>query len=216
MLIHWFAHSAFLLTARNGLSILTDPFDAAIGYTLENVVADVVTISHDHHDHNHLASAAGAPQVLRTEGEWKINGAGIYSIPSFHDEKGGAERGANLIFLFEMDDVRVCHLGDQGCMPSEEAFQKLGNVDVLLAPVGGIYTIGPREVCDIANRTNTAVLIPMHFQTPRLRLGKPILGVEPLLSVVRSCNIHRLNQSECCITKETLGHDRLLVLDPSL
>lgn len=215
MQIHWYGHSCFLLTAENGTRILLDPFDDEIGYSLGTVEADIVTSSHDHHDHNYIRAVAGEPIAIREAGAQVINGIRITGIPSFHDEEGGKLRGANLIFLFEMDGLRMAHLGDLGDYPSPEALEVLGNLDVLFAPVGGIYTIGPRTACDIANSTQTNVLIPMHFQTPKLKLPKTILGVDPLLSVARNCNIHRLNQSDCTITPESLGADRLLVLMPS-
>lgn len=215
MQIHWFGHSCFMLTAESGIRILLDPFDDEIGYSLGRVEADIVTRSHDHHDHSNIGAVAGDPILITEAGEQVINGIRITGIPSFHDEEQGALRGGNLIFLFEMDGLRLAHLGDIGEFPTQEALDMMGNLDVLFAPVGGIYTIGPRTACDIANLTHTNVLIPMHFQTPKLKLKKPILGVEPLLSVARSCSIHKLNQSDCTITKESLGTDRLLVLEPS-
>lgn len=215
MQIHWYGHSCFLLTAENGTRILLDPFDDDIGYSLGKVEADIVTCSHGHHDHNYLDAVLGEPIALLDAGTEIINGIRITGIPSFHDEEGGKLRGNNLIFLFEMDGLRLAHLGDIGDIPSQEALDTMGNLDILFAPVGGIYTIGPRTACDIANLTQTNVLIPMHYQTPKLKLGKPILGVDPLLSVARNCSIHKLNQSDCTMTPESLGTDRLLVLMPS-
>lgn len=216
MNLHWYGHSCFLLTAGDGTRILTDPFSPEIGYTLLGAQADIVTLSHDHFDHNNADAVPNAPLIIRTQGLFTERGITITALPSFHDTEQGAQRGENLIFLFEIDGLRIAHLGDLGDIPSAEVMQQLGKVNVLLAPVGGIYTIGPRTACDIANEVQAEVLIPMHYQTNKLTLGQPILGVDTLLSIAKDCNIHRLNQSDCTITKDTLGSDRLLVLKPSM
>ncbi len=213
MKLKWYGHSSFLLTADNGLRIFTDPCDPATGYTLANIEADVVTMSHDHHDHNYQDAFCGSPSFIREAITQEISGARITGIPSVHDDVGGKKRGGNLIFLFELDGLRIAHLGDLGETPPDETFALLGKLDVLLAPVGGTYTIDPPTACRIANRTKTKVFIPMHYQTSALRLNVPLLGIESLLSVAKGCRIHKLNQSEATITPESLGEDRLLVLD---
>lgn len=221
MNLHWYGHSCFLLTAGDGTRILTDPFSPEIGYTLLGAHADIVTISHDHFDHNNADAVSGTPVrstplIIREQGRHTERGITITGFPSFHDTEQGAQRGNNLIFLFEIDGLRIAHLGDLGDIPSDEVMQQLGKVNVLLAPVGGIYTIGPRTACDIANEVQAEVLIPMHYQTNKLTLSQPILGVDTLLSIAKDCNIHRLNQSDCTITRDALGSDRLLVLKPSM
>ena len=213
MIIKWYGHSSFLLTAQNGLTIFTDPCEPKTGYTLHDIAADIVTVSHQHGDHNYLAAIAGTPTVLQEAGVYERDGVRITAIPSFHDEVAGKKRGSNLIFLFEIDGVRLAHLGDLGDMPSEDAFAALGRLDVLLSPVGGTYTIDAPAACEIANRTCTRVLIPMHYQTQHLKFTTPIDGIEPLLSIARNCKVHKLNQSEAVILPENLGEDRVLVLD---
>lgn len=216
MNILWYAHSCFMLTNDAGVRILTDPFQPSIGYTLEGVETEIVTISHDHFDHNHAHAATNSPFIIRQAGEYIAHNIRITGYESFHDEQEGALRGNNIIFRYEIDGMRVVHFGDIGVMPSDETLEAIGEVDVLLVPVGGIYTIGPQTACDIANATNTKVMVPMHYQTPKLTLDKKILGVDTLLSVAKNCKIHKLNQSECTITADTLGDDRILMLDPSL
>ena len=213
MRIQWYGHSSFLLKADSGLRIFADPCDPETGYTLEGLTADAVTISHDHHDHNYLDAFANEPVVIREAGVHEVQGVRITGIKSFHDEARGAKRGENLIFVYELEGLRIAHLGDLGCIPGDDAFEQIGKLDVLLCPVGGTYTIGPREACEIANRTGTNVFIPMHYQTSALRLKVPLLGVAALLDVATNCHIHKLNQSEATITQGSLGEDRLLVLD---
>ncbi len=216
MHFYWYGHSCFLLTSETGLRILTDPFAPKAGYPLGGIGADVVTISHDHFDHNYIEAVSGNPLVIRDAGPHTHANARITGIPSYHDDTGGSLRGNNLIFLIEADDLRIAHLGDLGSMPSDEALRQLGNLDVLLAPVGGVYTIAAQQARDIANMTHTNVLIPMHYQTSNLTLEKRLDGLDTLLNTASGCRIHRLNQSDCDITRESLGDDRLLVLDAEM
>ncbi len=213
MNIKWYGHSSFLLTSQSGLKIFTDPCGPETGYTLHDIEADIVTMSHQHSDHNYLDAIKGTPVVLQEAGVFERDGIRITGIASFHDEVEGKKRGSNLIFMFELDGLRIAHLGDIGMLPSEEVFTALGKLDVLLCPVGGTYTIDPPAACKIANRTCARVFIPMHYQTAQLKLKQPLLGIEPLLSIARNCKIHKLNQSEATITPGSLGEDRLLVLD---
>lgn len=212
--IRYYGHSCFLLTTKEGIRVLIDPCSPKTGYALKDIEADVVTISHDHHDHNYLAAVKGQPVVVRKPGVHKVAGIRITGIKSYHDEERGALRGSNLIFLYEINGMRVAHLGDLGAYPSEEAMRALGKLHVLFAPIGGTYTITPPTACKIANATKTNVLIPMHYQTLRLAFDRPLLEVEQLLSIAKDCTVHKLNQDECTITNENLGADRILVLQP--
>lgn len=213
MNIKWYGHSCFQLKTKGGVRIVTDPYDNTVGYPMHQLCPDILTISHDHYDHNGMEMIQNAPRTIREAGVFEEKGVRITGIASYHDDKEGALRGNNLIFLFEMDGLRVAHMGDIGAMPPEEVLAVLTPLDVLLVPIGGTYTIGPRLACDLANVTNARVFIPMHYQTQVLTLGAPLFHVKELVSVARGCSIHRLNQSECSISPDSLGDDRILILD---
>lgn len=211
MQITWYGHSCFLLSAESGVSILTDPCDPTTGYALHDIRCDAVTVSHDHHDHNCLDAAAGNPQVVRATGAHTIGDVRITGYATFHDDAYGARRGANVVFAYEIDELRLVHLGDLGHMLGQAAIDSLGRVDVLLAPVGGTYTIDSDLALRITEALQPRVLIPMHFKTPALRFD--IDGIEPLLAASARWNVHRLNSDTCTLTRDTLGERRLLLLD---
>lgn len=213
MQIQWYGHSCFLLTTQNGTRILTDPYDESVGYPMHTIPADIVTVSHAHFDHNYVPMAQGDYTLLQTAGKWEFPDLTITALPAFHDDAQGAKRGENLVFLFETEELRVAHLGDLGGRPPKETAKAILDLDVLFAPIGGTFTIDPQTACHIANATNANVLIPMHYQTSALKFKEPLLGVEALISIVKNCRVHRLNESECTITKSSLGEYRLLVLD---
>lgn len=211
MQITWYGHSCFLLTAESGTSILTDPCDRETGYDLHDIACDAVTVSHDHHDHNCLASVCGEPPVFRTAGEHTVGGLTVTGYDSFHDDANGAKRGANLVFRFAIDGLNVLHLGDLGHMLSSERIERIGPVDVLFAPIGGVYTIDAKTATKLADALKARVLIPMHYKTPALHFN--IEGLEPLLAANASRRVHALNANTASLTRESLGEQRLLILD---
>lgn len=211
MQITWYGHSCFLLTAESGYTILTDPCDRETGYNLHDIVCDTVTVSHDHHDHNCLAGVSGRPLVIRTAGEHMAGDIAVTGFDSYHDEAKGAKRGTNIVFRYEIDGLNVLHLGDLGHMLSEEQIEKIGPVDILLAPIGGVYTIDAKKATVLADALSAKVLIPMHYKTPALHFN--IEGLEPLLAANANRRVHSLNANTAALTRETLGDHRLLILD---
>jgi L-ascorbate metabolism protein UlaG (beta-lactamase superfamily) len=211
MQITWYGHSCFLLAAESGYSILTDPCDGDTGYDLHDIICDAVTVSHDHHDHNCLSSVVGTPLVFRTPGEHTAGEITVTGFSSYHDDQRGERRGENTVFLYQIDGLKVLHLGDLGHMLSDETIEKIGDVDVLFAPIGGVFTINAKTATELADRFNAKVLIPMHYKTPALHFN--IEGLEPLLAENTGRRIHHLNANTATLSRDTLGECRLLILD---
>ena len=168
MKITWLGHSCFKIEDASGKVVVTDPFDEAVGYPLPKAKADVVTVSHDHHDHNHVAAIGGKPAVVKGPGEKEAAGIRFLGTAAYHDELGGKKRGTNTIFSFEMDGVRICHMGDLGHQLGEREASALGEVDVLMIPVGGVYTLDAGGAKKVVGQIKPKVVIPMHFMTPAL------------------------------------------------
>lgn len=211
MKLTWYGHSCFLLTAESGYSILTDPCDQETGYELHDLTCDAVSISHEHHDHNCLAIVAGTPTILRAAGEHLAGEIPVTGYTSYHDDAAGAHRGKNIVFLYQIDGLKLLHLGDLGHMLSDETILEIGDVDVLLAPIGGVYTINAKTATELADRLHAKVLIPMHYKTPALHFN--IEGLEPLLAANATRRVHHLNANTASLSRETLGDRRLLILD---
>lgn len=161
--ITFLGHSAFRLRGKTA-SLVTDPYDASVGFKPTKVSADIVTVSHDHHDHNRTDHVLDIKRVVNGPGEYEISGVSIIGISTFHDDKNGQLRGKNTVYVIEMDDVRIVHLGDLGHKLNEKIQEKIGNVDVLMIPVGGEYTIGPSEASAVVRSIEPNITIPMHYQ----------------------------------------------------
>lgn len=206
MKIKWFGQSAFLLETTDGRKLVTDPYDSgsydgAVGYEEIQIAADVATVSHVHPDHDGVDNLPHKPAtVIRDTDPREVAGFNVYGIHTYHDESQGSERGENIIFVIEAEGLRICHLGDLGHSLSEEDLKKLGDVDILMIPVGGHFTIDAAQATRIAHQINPRVIIPMHYKTKVL--GFPIAGVEDFLEGKQ--NVKRLDSSVIELSKDTL------------
>ncbi len=197
MEIVWLGHSCFRIRGREA-TIVTDPCPPATGYAIGKPTADIVTISHHHGHHDYTKAVAGSPVVLDGPGEYEIHGAFITAVPTYHDDQKGGERGRNLAFILEMEDIRVCHLGDLGHTPTAEQAEEMTGADILLVPVGGGTTIDGAKAAEVVSLLEARLVIPMHYRTEALKDGldppdrflkeMEVTSLEPLpkLSVNRS------------------------------
>ena len=171
----WLGHSTFLLENEAGKRLVTDPVDERSLPYLPRVEADVITVSHRHHDHCAVERIGGTPTVKESLAPETLAGFSIRGFSTFHDEENGAKRGPNTIFLIEADGQRVVHCGDLGHMPDEATVEALCGCDVLLIPVGGVYTVDGKTAWEITKRIAPKTVVPMHFATADLsfRLDSP-------------------------------------------
>ena len=218
MKVKWLGHAAFVITTADGTKILTDPYkpggyDGAVGYGPITEKVDVVTVSHDHEDHNDTDGLTGSFEVVKGCGSSQAKGIRIQGFGCFHDGSKGSERGDNTIFVIEADGIRVCHLGDLGHPLTAAEIKEIGRVDVLLVPVGGHFTIDAREAAQVADAMRARVIIPMHFKTESL--GFPIAPVDEFLNEMGI--YERPESSEVEITGESLQEGkRVIVLEHAL
>ena len=218
MKIKWYGHAAFLITSDHGAKIITDPYESGayggqLAYGKIKDQADIVLTSHDHADHNDTKSLPGSPQIIKGGGSKTVKGISFKGIPCYHDPSKGSERGSNTIFTFSVDGMKVCHLGDLGHLLSEKELTEIGSVDILLIPVGGYFTIDPKEATRVAEQIQPKVLIPMHFKTEKC--GFPIAPVDDFLKGKSATK--RPKSSEVSLDKASLPQKmEILVLEHAL
>jgi len=167
MVIYWLGQSAFKIQDKE-VTVAIDPHDQT-GLKMPKFQAEIVLISHDHPGHNNLEAIKGEPFIINSPGEYEVKNVFIYGISSFHDNKEGAERGNNIIYLIEMEGVKIAHLGDFGQDSlNEEQLELLEGVDILLIPVGGVNTINGTQSAKIISQLQPRIVIPMHYKIPGL------------------------------------------------
>ena len=218
MKIKWYGHAAFLITTDKGVKIIIDPYEPGafggqLSYGQIKDQADIVLTTHDHADHNYTKELPGTPQFVKGSGSKTVKEISIKGIPTYHDPSKGSERGANTLFTLSVDGMKICHLGDLGHILGEKELAEIGPVDVLMIPVGGFFTIDPKEATRVAEQIKPKVVIPMHFKTEKC--GFPIAPVEDFLK--GKTNTKQPKTSEASFDKKTLPQKtEILVLEHAL
>lgn len=172
MEIRFLGHSCFQIRGRKA-TVVTDPFGPSCGLKLAKVAADIVTVSHNHDDHNYIEAIGGTPRkpqpfVIKGPGEYEVAGVSIFGLPSFHDKTKGSQRGKNALYIIEMDNLKLVHLGDLGHLLDDKQLEKINGVDILFVPVGGLYTIDAKEAAELVGKIQPKIVVPMHYKAPSL------------------------------------------------
>ena len=215
MKIRWLGHASFMISSDTGTRIITDPYVTGGGLSYGEIeeTADIVTVSHEHGDHNNPAAVRGNPTLVNRTGTTEVKGIKFKGVPTAHDDAGGKLRGSNIIFCFEMDGIKVCHLGDLGHQLDDKQIAELGKIDIVLIPVGGYYTIDAKVASQVADKLAPLVIIPMHFKTAKCDF--PITGVDGFLQGKK--DVTRLDASEAEFKAEQLPTStQIIVLKPAL
>ncbi len=165
MEITWLGHSSFRIKGSQ-TTIITDPYPPDLGYTFGKQSATIVTVSHQHPSHSFLEGIGGEFRVIKGPGEYEIANTLIIGLATFHDKEEGREKGKNTVYAIQLDDMSVCHLGDLGHALTAQQVEDIGNVDILLVPVGGVSTINATVAAEVVRQLEPKAVVPMHFKTP--------------------------------------------------
>jgi len=223
MTISWHGQSCFEITAgtqKNGpVKIVIDPFSEEIGLKLPKLSADILLVTHDHPDHNNIkavspsAGTSGQAFLISGPGEYEAKGVYVRGIPSFHDQEQGKERGQNCVYVIEAEELKLCHLGDFGQKElTSEQVEQIGEVDVLMIPVGGNYTISSAEAAKTMAQIEPRITIPVHYALPKLKVK--LDGLDKFLKTLGIKSAEPL--SKLTVKKKDLPTDeaKIIVLTP--
>ncbi|MBD3244531.1 MAG: MBL fold metallo-hydrolase [Candidatus Moranbacteria bacterium] len=175
MKISYIGHACFKIETKSDkdekLIIYIDPFDKSIGLKPPKGVADLVLSTHDHFDHNYTKELDKGFFYINNPGEYSYKGVNVKGIQTYHDEEKGRSRGLNTVYVIENEKLKVCHLGDLGHTLSQKQADEIGSIDILMIPVGGTYTINPKQAVEIVKLIEPSIIIPMHFNQKDLQLS---------------------------------------------
>lgn len=206
--ITWFGQACFKLRGKQA-TVVTDPFDPKFtGIKLPTTSADIVTVSHTHQDHNFAKGIEGTPFVVKGPGEYEVKGVYVVGVQTFHDREQGAQRGQNVAYAITIDTITVAHLGDLGHKLGNDQLEALGNIDVLLVPVGGTYTIDAEKAIEVVAQIEPKVVIPMHYKIPGIPFD--LAPVDAFLKEFGREDIHPVPRLS--ITKEKLPAETHIVV----
>ncbi len=209
--ISYLGHSSFKIRGKLA-TIVTDPFDPEmVGLKFPLLEADIVTVSHLHTDHSMVSQVNGAPVVVSGPGEYEIKGVRINGIASYHDNKQGEERGRNIIYSIFADGLTIVHAGDLGHKLSDEQADSFPAVDILMIPVGGVYTIGPAEAAEVVTQLEPKIVIPMHFFQPQM--AKQFESLAPVSGFLREMGKESIApQPKLVISKDKLPSELTVIV----
>jgi L-ascorbate metabolism protein UlaG (beta-lactamase superfamily) len=209
--VTWLGHGCFRLRGR-GAAVVTDPYPPAIGLKLQRLDADVVTVSHEHENHNYTHAVREAYEI-RGPGEYEVSGISVIGVPTFHDSAKGAQRGRNTVYVIEIDDVRVCHLGDLGHKLDDAEAEAVSSLDVLLVPVGGRTSINAAQAAEIVRQLEPRFVVPMHYAIPGLKVE-----LDPIERFLKEMGVTASEpQPKLSVQKSTGEYEtKLVVLEPKV
>lgn len=211
MEIKYLGHASFLIKTKKG-KIVTDPYDSSIGIKFPKVEADIVTVSHQHDDHNRFNLVGGEKIIFDFPGEYERLGIRLTGYETFHDKNKGKERGLNIMFKIEAEDITLLHCGDLGEVLEDKYLEKVGDIDILMIPVGGFYTIDAEEAIEMIKKIEPAIVLPMHYNHPKLNqeiFGK-LAPVETFLKKIGVDNIAPIDK--LVVKKEELTEEMKIVV----
>lgn len=190
--IKWFGHASFGISDDKGMEIVTDPYGEGLGYNFPKILTNILTVSHQHFDHNNIGALQSYSHYIHEIGKSSFDDIDIKGIESYHDEKYGALRGPNTIYTYKIDKLKICHLGDLGHLLTATEIDAIGKVDVLMIPVGGYYTLDVDKAAKVVEQLNPKIVIPMHYKTEVLpdEFG-PIDKVDTFLSAMKGWKVKK-------------------------
>jgi len=213
MNIVWCGHSLFKITTNpqknSPIKIVIDPYNKSAGLRVPKLEADILLITHQHDDHNNIKAVSGNPFLIEGPGEYDVKNIFIEGIPSFHDDNQGKERGENTIYVIESENLRICHLGDLGQKElTEQQLEKIGDVDILMIPVGGTYTISAQEAGKIMSQLEPHITIPMHYGLPNLKIK-----LDPINNFLKAFGLKSLpSMKKLSIKKKDVATDEAKII----
>jgi len=207
--ITWLGHSCFKIKGSSA-TLITDPYPPTLGYSLGKTTADIVTVSHQHPNHSYVLGFGGEPKprFITGPGEYEISDVLIIGVATFHDDERGKKLGKNTVYLIEVDEISVCHLGDVGHVLTTAQIEEIGGVDVLLLPVGGGNTINAPVAAEVVRQLEPSIVVPMHYKTKAVSEG-----LDPVERFLKEMGIMEFEpQPKISLTRSKLPESTQVIL----
>ena len=211
--ITWYGLSCFRIRER-GVTVICDPYDKSIGKTLLRVRADIVTVSHARPGHNSVKRVTGTPKILDGPGEYEVSNVFITGLTTYHRNQSASADVRNIIYFLDFGTLTVGHLGDLGEVPSQSEIEELnlGEIDILMVPVGGGETLDPTHAVEVIGMFEPKSVAPMHYRQPELT-ATWAEELEPVDNFLRALGAAAPEpQTTLKVTKSSLPEETQVVL----
>lgn len=207
--IYWYGQACFKVKGKNATVVIDPYYPDFVGLKApKDLAGDIALATHEHKDHSNLVSVEGNPIQITGPGEYEIKGVSIVGTHSFHDIEKGAERGENTVYSIHMDGLNIVHLGDLGHVLTQDQINNIGQCDILMVPVGGVYTIDAKVASEVVSQLEPRIIIPMHYSIDSLKFQ-----LDPLNNFLKEMGVELPQpQSKLSITKEKLPEETQVVV----
>ena len=169
--ITWYGLSCFRITERGRISVVTDPFSEGIGLPAPRLKGDVVTVSHDAPGHSNIGAVKGQSYVLSGPGEYEIGGVFISGVALHSVDNATGQTIHNVAYVIQYDSLTVVHLGDLSYAPDQATIEMLGEVNVVLIPVGGGRALRANVAAEVIALIEPNYIVPMHYFLPGMTMN---------------------------------------------
>ena len=205
--ITWYGHSCFRVSERGHASIVTDPFDASLGYDVPKLKAEIVTVSHSSPGHDNVGAVKGVQHVIQGPGEYEIGEVFIIGVATYDKSLENPRR--NVIYVLDFTSLTVAHLGDLDHVPDRQMVEALGAIDVALIPVGDGNSLSSSEAAEVISLLEPSIVVPMHFQTDDLK-G---MELDPVDRFLKEMGINEIElESQLRVSASSLPEQTQIVL----
>lgn len=211
MELSWYGHSCFRITERGQITVVTDPYSGALGLPPLKVKGDVVTISHDAPGHNAVDAIQSPHYSLTGPGEYELGGVFITGLALHDTQQEPPHR--NIAYLINYDKLSVLHLGDLTYVPDQSVIEDMGNVDVLLIPVGGGNGLRASQAADVVSLIEPRYVVPMHYALPGLAVE-----LEPVEKFLKAMGVSHAPEEETLKVSagELTDQPQVMLLTPQI
>jgi len=218
--IKWLGHACVLVTSQKGIRIITDPYPRGwiyrgplmrMDYPLIDEEANIILLTHNHSDHNNLAAIRGNPEVVREAGKREVDEIPIIGVRTRH----GTFRTQNIVYCFEVDGIRMCHLGDLGHLLNDAQLAEIGEVDILFATFSGFPVMKPEGMAQVCLQLEPKIIIPIHWRTPKCNaffFAKPERVYRIFSEIAADVQWMEINEAE--FTKDRLPEKTIVQIFP--
>jgi L-ascorbate metabolism protein UlaG (beta-lactamase superfamily) len=207
MEIIWYGHSCFRLKDRN-VTIITDPYDKSLGLPLPRPKADIVSVSNSAPHHSFIEGVKGEFQIVDGPGEYEIGGTFITGVRMTPKKDDGSERKLNNVFVFYLEDLAICHLGDLTYIPTQKQVEEMGNIDILMIPVAGKRALSAAQAAEVISVIEPFIVIPMHYALPGLAVE-----LDPVSKFLKEMGAAKIDPiSSLKVTQTSLPEETQIVL----
>jgi len=213
MQLSWLGLAAFEIQIKQtggDVTLITDPYDNETGLRFPRTLeGQLVLVSHDEPEANNIGAVTGSPYLINLPGEFEVQNVFVFGIEAPLKREG--KKGVpvqNVLYRIEAEGMHLAHLGGLDRVLTDEELKRLGNIDILMIPVGGSGVLTPSLAAEVISQIEPRVIIPMMYQTPNVKTE--YATVESFCKEMGACRKEEMNKYK--VSRKDLPEEDMLIV----